>query len=131
MEVFRSLGSVGFRVSDQPIGVMVYQFAFGTGDTIGSNCRFGSLLLLYPDRFDFLLLYPLLVVVVTLLLGYILDSFELPRAALVAMPTFAITAFQDAYWFASHFIPVIFLFGSVQLIKAINRGFIGRNPHPA
>jgi hypothetical protein len=131
VEVFRSLGSLGFRVSEQPIGVMVYQFAFGTSNTIGSNCRFGALLLLYPDRLDFLLLYPLLVAAVTLLLGYILDSFDLPRAALVAMPTFAITAFQDAYWFASHFVPVIVLFGSIQAIKAINRGFIDRNPDPA
>jgi len=129
LEVFRNLGVFGVRSADQPIGVMVFQYALGTIPTVGANCRFGSLLLLYPDRLDFLLLYPVLVTIVAILLAEILKAANVPRAALVAIPCFAFTAFQDAYWFTTHVGPIVLLFSALQIVKAVNRAFIRRNAH--
>lgn len=131
VEVFRNLGSLGVRISEQPIGVMVYQYTMGTIPTVGSNCRFGSLLLLYPDRFDFLLLFPVLVAFVAILFGEILRMVNLPRAALVATPWFAFLAFQDAYWFVAHVMPIIMLFTAMKLGQVISRGSFHRTPNAA
>lgn len=130
-ELFRSLGSLGVRVADQPIGVMVSQYVLGTAPTVGSNLRYGSLLFLYPNRLDFLLLYPVLVTVAALLLEYLLKTVGLRRGALVALPFFVFQSFQDAYWLATHIVPLILVFVSVQLAKAITRESLHRTSNAA
>lgn len=131
LEVFRSVGSLGVRVADQPIGAMIFQYVMDTGPALGSNLRYGSLLLLYPDRLDFLLLFPLLVTAMAILLGEILKRMGLARAALVAVPWFAFQSFQDGYWFAAHVIPIVGMFGFLQLAKAVGRGPVRSTPDPA
>jgi hypothetical protein len=134
VEIFRNLGSLGIRTADEPIGVMIFQYVLGSLPTVGSNCRFASLLLLYPDRLDFLILYPVLVTMMAVLLGEILKAAKLPRAALVAIPCFAFTAFQDTYWFTTHVIPIVLAFSSLQVAKSIKRrraggsGSVGSQP---
>jgi hypothetical protein len=132
IEVFRNLGALGVRVAEQPIGALVQQIATGsTVLTAGSNCRYASLLLLYPDRLDFLLLFPVLVVVVALLLGDIFKMAGMQRAALVAIPCFVFQSFQDAYWFAGHVVPVLLVFTGMRLAKVASRGSIRRTAHAA
>jgi hypothetical protein len=131
LEVFRSVRSLGVRISDEPIGSVIYQYVLGSVPTVGANCRFGSLLLLYPDRVDFLLLFPVVVIFVATLLGDILRSFGLVRGAAVAMPIFSFNAFQDVYWFASHVLPIALLFGVVQLARIVSRGPVHHSSNAA
>lgn len=130
-ELFRSLGSLGVRVADEPIGVMVSQYVLGTAPTVGSNLRYGSMLLLYPDRLDFLLLYPALVALGAFVLEDILKRVGLPRGALAAVPFFVFQSFQDAYWLATHAVPMVLVFVSMQLGRAISRESLRRTSNAA
>jgi hypothetical protein len=120
-EVFRSLGSAGVRVADEAIGIMVYQYEFGTFPETGPNCRFGSLLLLYPARLDFLIGFPLLVYAVAHMMRVVLSTLRLSWAAYAGIPFLAFNAFQDVYWFASHFLPLVLAFLAVRLARVIQR----------
>jgi hypothetical protein len=119
LEVFRSLSTFGVRVSDMPIGGLVYYYALGVPPQTGANCRFGSLLLLYPDRVDFLIGYPLLVCLMGWLLYQALCAFNLRWSGRVAVPLFIFIAFQDVYWFASHVAPIILITLLLSATRAI------------
>jgi len=127
-EVFRNLSAFGVRVSDAPIGALIYDYALSAPESTGANCRYGSLLLLYPERVDFLIGYPLLVVGTGYMLREFLVAVRLDWAAMVALPLFVFQSFQDVYWYSSHLAPVIFLFGFAQIARAIRREAIG---HPS
>jgi hypothetical protein len=110
----------------------LFHAVFGnTSDVTGSNLRFGALMLLYPQRFDFLVLFPALVVLIALMLADVLKRAGLPRGALVAVPCFAFQSFQDTYWFAGHVAPIVLLFAFFQVGKVVNRGCVRRTPNPA
>jgi hypothetical protein len=129
VEVFRNLSNAGVRVSDLPIGSLVYDYAFGVPPETGANCRFGSLMLLYPERLDFLVGFPLVVCVSALLFGSALKDLGLEWSSKIAMPFLVFQAFQDVYWFTSHFLPILLLFAAVQAAKAIQRATVGSAAH--
>lgn len=131
IETFRNLAALGVRISERPIGVAVYQYTLGTVPTVGANCRFASLLLIYPARLDFLFLYPLVVTIFALLLAKALRVLGLPRAALVSMPCFVFQSFQDVYWFSGHVLPILFVAGLLMLGRAVSRASLYRISDPA
>jgi len=128
-EIFRGASSVvGARVSDLPIGSLIHQQVVGAAANVGSNCRFGSLLLLYPDRLDFLVGFPLLVIGTAYLLSETLRAAGMQRSAVVAVPFFVFNSFQDVYWWASHLAPLLVLFAVARVGRAVCDELID---HPA
>ena len=127
IEVFRSSVVLGTRVSEMPIGAAVYQYAFGVVPSTGANCRFGSLLLLYPDRLDFLVGFPILLAVCAWLLQQILRAAGLGWSAYVAIPYFFIVSSQDVYLFASHVVPLVMLAGVVCAGRRISNMSVRRS----
>jgi hypothetical protein len=127
LEVFRTSGSFGVRVFEMPIGAAVYLYHFGVPPATGANCRFGSLLLLYPHRIDFLIGFPALVACCALMLREALRRIGLSWSAQVAVPFFIFHAFQDVYWFASHVAPLLLLTGAVCAGRMLKRKAVDRS----
>jgi hypothetical protein len=118
-EIFRNVNGFSGRISASPIGALIYEYVSGVPAQTGANCRFGSLLILYPDRLDFLLGFPLLAVGSAFLVRQIMAAFGLRQAAMVGACCFLFQSFQDVYWWASHVAPLILCFGLVLLARAI------------
>jgi hypothetical protein len=128
-EVFRNLSAFGVRISDSAIGSMVYDLSRTVAANTGANCRYASLLILYPDRLDFLLGFPLLVLATAYLLRESLISLRLDWAAMLAVPLFLFQSFQDVYWYSAHFAPVVLLFLLTHAAKAIPSEAVSRPAH--
>jgi len=109
IEAFRNSAALGARVASSPIGSLVYEATINAPVITGANCRFASLLLIYPDRFDFLIGYPALVVIITTLLCNILRTLQLSWFSVIAAPIFIFQSFQDVYWFTTHVLPIVII----------------------
>jgi hypothetical protein len=125
-EVFRSVNNLGVRLSVSPIGSLVYERVFGVAPTTGANCRYASLLLLYPDRLDFLFGFPVLVVIYAAGLRYLLVAVGLSWSAWIAVPFFVANSFQDVYWFATHLIPLTILIAALAIARISHRASVSR-----
>jgi hypothetical protein len=131
IESFRNLQVFGAKPSPTPIGVLIYEHAFGNDyvQSTGANCRFASLLLLYPDRLDYLIGYPTLVLATAFALETCLRLVGLAWSSRIATPYFAMTAFQDVYWFGTHILPIALILVVLLCIRAALNASVNHHPH--
>lgn len=130
IETFRNLQVFGTNPSPKPLGVVVYEHALGYPPATGANCRYASLLLLSPDRIDYLVGYPVLVLLAALAIETSLKFCGLAWSSRIASPYFAAQSFQDVYWFSTHLAPVLLLLVVLLSMRVAENAAVRRNPHP-
>jgi hypothetical protein len=130
-EIFRNVNGLGGHISQLPIGGLIYDYVLGAPPRTGANCRFGSLLILYPDRLDFLLGFPLLAASTAYVVRELLIAVGLRQAARVGACCFLFQSFQDVYWWASHVIPLVLCFGLMLIARAVTNASLNHTSDAA